>query len=925
MTQHSSRLPKALGATIIVMFLAVLGVVPCSSSSAAEQQSQITLQLSGPHQFQFAGYYAALEKGFYRQEGLEVSLIERSPKMDATTEVIDGRADFGVNGPKILLDYFEGAPIRVLAAIFQHSPDIIISRDDAGINGPPYLRGKRFTIDRSTPPAILGMLKTQGVDPQTFMTEASPPTVGDIINGSADAIVGRQTEHPFALRQAGIPISSMRPISYGIDFYGDCLFTSERLAKKDPALVEAFTRASLKGWDYAMAHSNEIIGVIYSKYVTNRSWSALVFEAKAMRGLLLPKLVQTGSMTHNRWEHIADVYRDIGLTSNERPLDDFIYVSRSERKVEWLKRWSPYLLPTGLVAALMTLTLLFFNRRLKNGIERRTRELENSRQSLRQVIDLVPDMVYVTNREGLFLLANRAAADYHGFTVNELTGKKLTDVYNQAEAQRLIAEDLEVLDTGFPKVVLEEPFHHRDGSTRWLQTTKLPYTSLSTGEVAVLGLSVDITNRKLADEALKNSEERFRAIFNQTYQFTGIVDLDGILVQVNDSALKIFSLTRTEVVGKPFCQSGWWEQDDKTQDWINSIIKRASEGEIIREETIHVLPDGSRLNLDFSIKPAIDENGEILFLIPEGRDITALKKTEEELRQLNEELEHRVSERTRNLEEAKRELENSLNELHKMQEELILSEKLAALGGLVAGVAHEINTPLGIGVTASSFLQESMVKLNRKFDEGSLKRSDLEKFIATGTESTSSILTNLNRAAELIRSFKQVAADQSSEIPRTFNLREYIDEVLLSLRPKYKRTNHTIENTCPDVTIFSYPGAFMQIVTNLLVNSLTHAFEENEAGHITISGKVEDDSLMFTYSDDGMGIPPQIMDKVFEPFYTTKRGKGGTGLGLHIVFNTVTQTLGGTIRFTSAPGEGTTFTIQLPVDTNPENNDTDQL
>jgi signal transduction histidine kinase len=291
----------------------------------------------------------------------------------------------------------------------------------------------------------------------------------------------------------------------------------------------------------------------------------------------------------------------------------------------------------------------------------------------------------------------------------------------------------------------------------------------------------------------------------------------------------------------------------------------------------------------------------------------ALKKSEEKLRRLNEELEERVLERTRNLEEAKTELEKSLEQLRRTQKELILSEKLAALGGLVAGVAHEINTPLGIGVTASSFLEEKLVELNRKLVDDELKKSDLEHFIHTGLESSGNILTNLNRAAELIKSFKQVAADQSSEMARKFNLRIYVDEILLSLRPKYKRTGHTVLNECPDYEIYSYPGAFIQIITNLLINSLTHAFEEKDKGIIRIGASVQDNELQFTFSDNGAGIPKELTDKVFEPFFTTKRSMGGTGLGLHIVFNTVTQTLGGTIHLDSILGKGTSYTISMPL------------
>ena len=176
------------------------------------------------------------------------------------------------------------------------------------------------------------------------------------------------------------------------------------------------------------------------------------------------------------------------------------------------------------------------------------------------------------------------------------------------------------------------------------------------------------------------------------------------------------------------------------------------------------------------------------------------------------------------------------------------------------------------------------------------------------------ILSNLNRASELIRSFKKVAVDQTSEQRRRFRLKEYLAEVLLSLRPKLKKSRVVVEVRCPDgLEIESYPGVFSQIITNLVVNSLTHAFEPDQRGRIVFDLKVENAYLSFDYTDDGKGMGSEILGKIFEPFFTTTRSKGGTGLGLHILYNLVTQTLGGSVRCESAPGRGTTFHIILPL------------
>ncbi len=290
------------------------------------------------------------------------------------------------------------------------------------------------------------------------------------------------------------------------------------------------------------------------------------------------------------------------------------------------------------------------------------------------------------------------------------------------------------------------------------------------------------------------------------------------------------------------------------------------------------------------------------------------RRAEEEVCLLNEDLEDRVTRRTAELAQANTELKQALEDLHQAQSQLIMSEKLAALGELVAGVAHEINTPVGVALSATSTMTEKNRHIHELFAQGEMKRSDLTEYLESSREGMEMSLLNLRRASDLIRSFKMVAADQVSEMHRSFNVHEYIREILLSLRPKLKKTSHRVELLCDeDLVIESYPGAFSQILTNFIINSLTHAFAEDQAGLIRIEITSDENTLCMNYSDDGCGIPPEIQNKIFEPFFTSTRGKGSTGLGLHIVFNIITRTLGGTIICCSTPGHGTTFQLRMPL------------
>jgi len=257
-------------------------------------------------------------------------------------------------------------------------------------------------------------------------------------------------------------------------------------------------------------------------------------------------------------------------------------------------------------------------------------------------------------------------------------------------------------------------------------------------------------------------------------------------------------------------------------------------------------------------------------------------------------------------------------ELIKTREELIRSEKMASLGSLVAGVAHEINTPIGIGVTSASHLSSETQKTIGKLNNNQLAKSELYGYFETAEQSTAIILNNLFRASELIKSFKKVAVDQSTEEKRVFNLSSYIKEILLSINHKVKNRNINIEfNPQDDIEIESYPGFFYQIFTNLVFNSLIHGFcvdtPQARTGEIMIEISRLNNDLIINYKDNGYGIKEEIINRVFDPFFTTKRGTGGSGLGLSIVYNIITQNLGGHITCESEENSGVNFIITLPV------------
>lgn len=295
------------------------------------------------------------------------------------------------------------------------------------------------------------------------------------------------------------------------------------------------------------------------------------------------------------------------------------------------------------------------------------------------------------------------------------------------------------------------------------------------------------------------------------------------------------------------------------------------------------------------------------------------RRTDLEQRQYTLEQEIRQRKLTEStLKRTNQRLKESLETLQRAQHQLVESEKMASLGGLVAGITHDVSTPIGIGVTASSFLADRVEQLAIALDDQSLTQSQLKKFIHDTRESAQLLDSNLNRARDLIESFKQVAVDQSSDARRNICLCDYVEGLVQSLRPKLKNSGHQVIVECDtNVHIRCLAGSLAQILTNMILNSLVHAFDGIDQGSIRIRLRVHNETLHCTYQDNGNGVSDEDLAHLFEPFFTTRRNEGGSGLGTHIIRNLVTQTLHGDITAYSAPGKGLRYDFHFPVEVLP--------
>jgi len=389
--------------------------------------------------------------------------------------------------------------------------------------------------------------------------------------------------------------------------------------------------------------------------------------------------------------------------------------------------------------------------------------------------------------------------------------------------------------------------------------------------------------------------------------------LEQILNNSPDGIFTINTELEIRYVNPAFCRILGFEADEllgtQVTEYLGDLnILNACMAEVEAngfchdQETIFKRKDESVVHISKNVQAICNDDGSFKEILISIRDLT-------DLHQLNKEL----AESKLKQEAYTKNLEITLEDLKSTQKQLVESEKLASLGGLVAGVAHEINTPLGISVTSASSMHEELHALHNKFNDNTLKRTELESFINQANQACKILNTNLHRASDLVRSFKQVAVDQTIDDLRNISLCDYIGEILISIGPSFKHSSINVAYECANnIELETHPGAISQIISNLIINAITHAYDENSNGNILIRGFQDGENTVIELADDGKGISPANLENIFTPFFTTRRGSGGSGLGLSIVYNLVTGTLMGNIKAESTEGKGTKFKITFP-------------
>ena len=615
--------------TASLLFFA--GFLPAAVFAGEQDEAAPTpmrLQLKWRHQFQFAGYYAAIEKGFFRAEGLAVELLEGRPGVDPVNELLAGRVDFAIDSPAVLIKRQEGKPVVAMAAIFQHSPTIIITRRDSGLFSPHDLKGKRIMFP-ATDPECMAMLVGEGVDPAspTFL----PHTWGidDLAAGRIDGQTAYSTNEPYLLRQAGVEFAAIRPLSYGIDFYGDCIVTTEDVVKNHFQQLEAFRRAVQQGWLYAMANPREIAELIHARYSQAKTVEHLLFEAAAMRELIQPELVEIGHINPERWRHIGATFVKLGMMKADYTLDGFLYSelraridNENRRTIELSLSLLGLFVGFSLLAGLL---LMLFNRRLAGLVRLRTASLAASEQHFRAFFEMASvGVAQVDATSGRYQRVNEKYCRIVGYEHDELMGMSFAEITHPGDVELDLDHVRQLLAGELSEFTIEKRYIRKTGEIVWVYLTVSPLWSAGTKPDSTLAVIRDITVRKLAEERLVFASR----VFANSIEGIVVTDAEGTILQVNPAFTAITGYAPEEAIGSnprilksdkhpaEFYAEMWRQLLDGGQ-WAGEIWNRRKNGEAYPEW--------------LTISAVRDQQGKLSNFVSIFHDISELKRQQEAL------------------------------------------------------------------------------------------------------------------------------------------------------------------------------------------------------------------------------------------------------------------------------------------------------
>lgn len=636
-TCHRRGIPFARLAQLALLCVAIGAARPTLALD------NLTLQLKWRHQFQFAGYYVALEQGYYRDAGLDVRLLEAEPDTDPVAEVISGAAQFGIASSELLLSR-QTEPVVALAPIYQHSPVELLARADRASNL-HELVGQPIMLEAGSA-EILALFLKEGVALDQLRIAPHSLGIDALVQNEVAAISAYSTTEPYLLRQAGLAYNEFSARAGGIDFYGDILFTSESELKSHPERTQAFLAASLQGWHYAMAHVDESIELIMAKYNSQgHSRAHYRFEAEESRRLMQPDLVAIGHINPGRWRHIADTYAALGMLPEAFPLDGFLYQANTPEVKPGLIAALVLAVAAALTLALLSWRVHSLNQRLHGEMARRERlnqELAESEALHRLLTENSGDVIWMLDLASQrFDYVSPSVERLRGFTAEEVIAQPMEDALTPESAQKvtaLIGETIERLlagDTEAVYVTTEVDQPHRDGRTVPTEVVTTYLLDPSGQPVKLLGITRDISQRKALESELRTRLAAIEAAADAII----ITDTQGRLLFVNPAFTEQTGYDLESVKGRHtrLLNSGKHEKAFYAQLWQTVLAGRIWRGELINRRK-----NGEYYEEEMTISPVKNDQGTIEYFVAVKRDISGQRAMERALQAANQELQQNL-------------------------------------------------------------------------------------------------------------------------------------------------------------------------------------------------------------------------------------------------------------------------------------------
>ena len=854
----SRLLTSSLLKQLIPLIFLMPAVVVAQPVENIERET-VTLQLKYYHQFQFAGYYAALEKGFYGEVGLDVKIKANDPSLrPPIDEVLSGAAQYGVADMSLVAERLAGKPVVVLANVFQKSPIVWIVLEDSGIAGLHDLVGKSVMHSPGLTSELLAMLQVEGIPASMINLVPTSFNLQDLIDGHIDAFNGYTVNEPYILQEQGIPYRLISPIAYGIDSYGDVLFTSESEISEHPERAKNFRLASLKGWRYAMDHPDEIIDLIRTKYNSQKSLAHFKFEAEGMRDLILPDLVTIGFINPGRWRTIAERITELGSTeANYDLLEGFIYDPNP--KPQDLRKFYTIITLVTLVALLLlglAIWIGLLNTKLKKS-EQGLNEAQRIAHLGSWEWDITTNLITWSDELCRIygMEPDKIEPSFEGFLalLSEDTKTRVTDAVDNALSGK--AE----YDIEFP-IILE------NGEERIVRAQGVVIRDQDGKPLRMIGSTQDNTERNRAEQLLRKSEKYNRMLFQESTIGLALCKMNGELVDINPAFASILGRTLEEAKTLSYWNITPEKYAVEEKEQLNILEETGRYGPY-EKEYIHA--DGHLVPVRLSGQLLKKDGSKFIWSSVE--DITERKQAEDEKEYL--------------------------------QRELQQSQKMEALGKLTGGIAHEYNNMLAIITGYSELLKKAL-----------MKQPELLKY-------TNEIQRAGNRAAVLTSKLLTFSRQKPSE-PESINLNELLQKQHHMLEKTLTVRIKLIFNLQQDLWhVWLDEGDMEDAILNMSINAM-HAIAGNGQLTVQTNNqkinKVDAQSLgitpgdyvLLSFTDSGCGMNQETKEKIFEPFFTTK-GDEGTGLGLSMVYGFVKNS-GGFIKVYSELGQGTQFTLYFP-------------